>query len=56
VADLGDDRLTASALAAETRSQTETLVDALARLQAEVTALRREVQQAGANPLAARAA
>jgi hypothetical protein len=56
VTDLGDDRLTASALAAETRSQTETLVDALARLQAEVTALRREVQQAGANPLAARAA
>jgi hypothetical protein len=56
IADLGDDRLTASALAAETRSQTETLVDALARLQAEVTALRREVQQAGANPLAARAA
>ncbi len=56
IADLGDDRLTASALAAETRSQTETLVDALARLQAEVTALRREVQQAGANPLTARAA
>jgi hypothetical protein len=56
VGDLGPDRLTASALAAETRGQTETLVDALARLQGEVAALRREVQQGSANPLAARAA
>ena len=56
VGNLGPDRLTASALTAETRGQTEALVDALARLQGEVAALRREVQQGSANPLAARAA
>ena len=38
------------------REQTETLVGALGRLQDEVKALRREVQQQGANPLSARAA
>ena len=56
IAEMGDERLTASVLAAETRSQTETLVEALARLQAEVAALRREVQQGSANPLLARSA
>jgi hypothetical protein len=56
IAEMGDERLTASVLAAETRSQTETLVQALARLQAEVAALRREVQQGSANPLLARSA
>ena len=56
IAEMGDERLTASVLAAETRSQTETLVEALARLQAEVAALRREVQQGSANALLARSA
>lgn len=56
IGSLGSDALTASVLASETRNQTDTLVDALARLQAEVTALRREVQQGSNNPLTARAA
>lgn len=53
---ISGDQLTASVLAAETRNQTDTLVAALARLQDEVAALRREARQQGANPLAARAA
>ncbi|UXQ89168.1 hypothetical protein [Synechococcus phage MinM1] len=53
---VGDDRLTASAMASETRSQTATLVEELQRLRAEVAALRREAQQGAANPLVARAA
>jgi hypothetical protein len=52
---VGADQLTASILAAETRTQTETLVAALGRLQAEVTALRQDARQAAANPLALRA-
>ena len=53
---ISGDQLTASVLAAETRNQTDTLVAALARLQDEVAALRREARQQGNNPLAARAA
>lgn len=53
---ISGDQLTASVLAAETRNQTDTLVAALARLQDEVAALRREARQQGANPLAARSA
>lgn len=53
---LGSDALTASVLATETRNQTDTLVGALTRLQDELKALRREVQQGANNPLTARAA
>jgi tape measure domain-containing protein len=56
IGSLGSDALTASVLASETRNQTETLVGALARLQDELKALRREVQQGANNPLTARAA
>ena len=52
VGQLDTDQLTGDHI----REQTETLVGALGRLQDEVKALRREVQQQGDNPLAARAA
>jgi len=52
VGQLDTDQLTGDHI----REQTETLVGALGRLQDEVKALRREVQQQGANPLTARAA
>lgn len=47
------DTLTASALAAVQREQTDTLVTALAGVREEVARLRREVQQAQRNPLVA---
>jgi hypothetical protein len=53
---IGEDRLTASVLDASVQRQTDTLVDSLASLRAEVTALRRDVQQGQANPLAGRTA
>lgn len=56
IGSLGSDALTASVLATETRNQTDTLVGALTRLQDELKALRREVQQGANNPLTARAA
>lgn len=56
IGSLGSDALTASVLATETRNQTDTLVGALTRLQDELRALRREVQQGANNPLTARAA
>lgn len=53
IGNVGADALTASVLASVQREQTDTLVSALARLQDEVKGLRREVQQAQRNPLAA---
>jgi hypothetical protein len=45
------DTLTASAMAAQTQSQTTTLVASLAAVQAEIAALRAEVKQGSAAPL-----
>lgn len=56
VGNLGEDRLTQIGLGAAVDRQTETLVATLTRLQSEVAALRREVQQGSANPLIGHAA
>jgi hypothetical protein len=53
IGNVSADTLTASALAAVQREQTDTLVTALAGVRDEVARLRREVQQAQRNPLAA---
>lgn len=55
VGNLGQDLLTASFQAEITRTQTDTLVGALGRLQDEVAALRREAQQRSAAPFPASA-
>jgi len=50
IADLGADRLTASVLAMETRTQTQALLEELQRLRAEVAGLRSENRQAAGTP------